>query len=438
MSNRKRKKTVRLQNPPLKKVAPVRKLSKAPTEAKIRAHVIAPAHIQNVRIEEVDPAKEVPFKFPSDLKLFQKTHKFTPEIKVPILDVGLFGLVLHLVLKDNVTGYILQVRQHGNPIHIGVWNWAQTPADKNQGWHENTRMHVASVSKYLTAVGMVKLLDRRKVSFDANIIDYLPTYWNKGKNIDQITFRHLLTHQSGFRGGDADYASMKMAVERGVKQIGTGSYSNKNFGLCRILIPIINREINKDMWAQDPQPNPGLIDQQWDVATISLYRDYMRGKVFGPAGAHNADFEPLSSGKKALAYKFPHNNEKGWNSGDLQTVSGSVGWRLSVNELLNVMDHVRRKNTILSPSRSQYILDNFFGIDQMTATPAGNIYNKNGAWGNGPKDEDKKNEVRTEQCVAYFFPNDMEAVVFVNSPIGPSAVSLRNIVRDVFLFSLTS
>jgi hypothetical protein len=41
-----------------------------------------------------------------------------------------------------------------------------------------------------------------------------------------------------------------------------------------------------------------------------------------------------------------------------------------------------------------------------------------------------------EQCVAYFFPNDMEAVVFVNSRIGAEDLSLRNLVRDAFTNSL--
>jgi hypothetical protein len=74
------------------------------------------------------------------------------------------------------------------------------------------------------------------------------------------------------------------------------------------------------------------------------------------------------------------------------------------------------------------MLDNYFGIDQATDTAAGKIYNKNGFW--------KKSDGRTEQCVAYFFPNNMEAVVFANSNIGAENLSLRNLVRDAFKNSL--
>ena len=130
----------------------------------------------------------------------------------------------------------------------------------------------------------------------------------------------------------------------------------------------------------------------------------------------------------ALAYKFPHNNDEGWNSGNLASVAGGAGWRLSTEELLNVMNHVRRKNTIISAEKAQYMLDNYFGIDQAINTPAGKLYNKNGSWGNG---------TGTEQCVAYFLPQEMELVVFVNSPIGTNKFSLRGIVKDAFINCLS-
>lgn len=89
------------------------------------------------------------YEFPPISKKFEATPK---------VDLGAFGLAVHTILKDRVVGYILQIRQHGNLVYHLVWNWAQTPADQNKGWNEDTRMHLASVSKYLTAVGLVKSL----------------------------------------------------------------------------------------------------------------------------------------------------------------------------------------------------------------------------------------------------------------------------------------
>src|SRR5262249_32302969 len=116
-----------------------------------------------------------------------------------------------------------------------------------KGWTSDTRMHVASVSKFLTAVGMVRTLHKKGISPDARIVDHLPAYWKKGKNIDRITFRHLLTHTSGFStGGSAShYTFMKGKVAEGVARVGDYDYENMNFGLCRILIPIINGDVSR-------------------------------------------------------------------------------------------------------------------------------------------------------------------------------------------------
>lgn len=164
-------------------------------------------------------------------------------------------------------------------------------------------------------------------------------------------------------------------------------------------------------------------DQIWDALTINHYRNSMQNHVFTPAGIASAGFTPVSGG--ALAYNFPH---KGWNSGDLATMAGGAGWRLSCDELLDVMSHVRRKGTIVTAQKAQTILDSRFGIDQVLDTPAGKTYNKNGGWGGS---------AGTEQCVAFFLPAGMEAVAFVNSPIG-TGFSLRGLVQDAYVGRLST
>jgi hypothetical protein len=93
------------------------------------------------------------------------------------------------------------------------------------------------------------------------------------------------------------------------------------------------------------------------------------------------------------------------------------------------MNHMRRKNTIVSPQTAQKMLESSFGIDRVINTPAGTMYDKNGAW-NGSQAE-------REQCVASFFPEGIEAVLFVNSPIGTQDYSLRDVVKDAYLGSLS-
>src|SRR5262249_39238860 len=152
-----------------------------------------------------------------------------------------------------------------------------------------------------------------------------------------------------------------------------------NFGLCRILLSIINGDVARG--ATFYPGNPTLNDQAWDLVTLHYFRHYMQSKVFTPAGVHNVGFAPAASGKNALAYQFPDGGKHGWNSGDLASVAGGAGFHVSTKELLEVMNHVRRKGTILPAAKAQKMLDSYFGIDQVINTPAGKLYNKNGAWG---------------------------------------------------------
>lgn len=66
----------------------------------------------------------------------------------------------------------------------------------------NTKYRIASISKWLTATAMIKLVESGKLALDAPIQDYCPQYPKKQWT---ITTRQLLTHTSGVRHY-ADYA----------------------------------------------------------------------------------------------------------------------------------------------------------------------------------------------------------------------------------------
>ncbi|MEO7509210.1 MAG: serine hydrolase domain-containing protein, partial [Pyrinomonadaceae bacterium] len=308
--------------------------------------------------------------------------------------------------------------------------YAQTPSDLNKFWTGNTRMHVASVSKLLTSMALLKALSKKGISYQHRISDYLPAYWDQGPKIDQITFQDLLQHHSGFIVGKSatSYHTMKTVIQRGVNGSGSNAeyaYQNSNFGLMRIMIPILNGDLDRSaVFSAD-----GIInDQIWDGLTIGFYHDYLQANVFDPAGVHNVGFIPLpAAADGAVAYRFPALNLHGWNSGDTSTVAGGAGWRLTLSELMKVVDQFRRRNTIVPSATAQMILDKKFGIDQNIETPLGRIYNKNGGW---------HHNGTTEQCVVYFMPDGIEVGVFVNSPLGAQNFSLRNAVKDNYLAAI--
>jgi CubicO group peptidase (beta-lactamase class C family) len=373
------------------------------------------------------------------------------------LDVGTFQVALDNALKDVVAGYVAQLRQSGQILFTNVWQDAKRPQDGSEPWTPDVQMHVASVSKLMTAMAMMVLLRDHNISPDAQIIDYLPDYWVKGPNIEYIVFRNLFNHTSGLSANYlVDFDSMKSAIAGGINLpspggsninvLGHYNYQNLNYGLCRVLLPIINGNINKNAnfgsfpfpgW---PFPFPDLNDNLWDKVTVSVYEAYLQAKVFQPSGVVGAtlDHPPAC----ALAYVGPGDSKPGWNSGNLEESCGCDGWHLSVNQLLDVMSEFRRDGGILTPAAAQSMLDNGFGVDPFIdgvalptalTTPAGNVYCKPGNW-NDPNNQD-------EQSLAFFLPEDMELVVLVNSLVAGqlgSTNNFRELVKQTYLDNLTT
>ncbi|MDQ1472981.1 MAG: hypothetical protein QOJ99_4461 [Bryobacterales bacterium] len=385
------------------------------TEAALRAHVIRPAHTEGIISSKgLEEGERQIFHFPPA----PAWH----------FDVNGFGQALHAGLKDSVAGYVMELRQHGKVIYTLQWNWAKAPVDGAEGWNPNVRMHIASCSKLVTAVAMTRLLNEKHISFDTPIVNHLPAYWAKGPNIGKITFRHLMTHTSGFNTGSSasDFGFMKSHVAAGVTGVGQYHYQNMNFALCRILIATINGNIAVGANFGIPLL-PNINDVFWDFVTIQAYAKYCQDHLFAPSGVSGPSLDHPNP--DALAYKFPVNGP-GWNSGDLSSMSGGAGWHMSPNDLLSVMGAFRRNNNIMSTAQAQTMLDNSFGIDMTLQTPLGKLYNKNGLWQNGSG--------QIEQSLAYFLPQDMELVVLTNSPIGAGNQFFRDVVTNLITANIKS
>ena len=371
------------------------------------AHVMQPLHVRGIQSSRGLEEGKTKFHRP-------------PPLPVPLgFDTDGFVAALHSALAASTAGYVMQLRQHGRPIASSHVSWAKLPADGGEAWAETVRMHVASCSKLITAIAMTRALAAHGIAPTAKISAYLPAYWAKGPNIDQITFAQLLTHRSGFRvaGSDMSFPTMKALIEGGVQaaDLGTYSYQNTNFGICRILLPVVDGTIAAGTTF------PFTEDQLWDWITINAYSAYVARHLFAPAGVVGPTL--THPNPDALAYAFP--TGPGWNSGDLTTESGGAGWHMSVDDLLDVMGAFRRGGSIASRADAQAMLDAGYGIDLIETTALGKLYNKNGLWRSGA--------AQTEQSLAYFLPRDMELVVFANSPIGATGQFFRDVVTDIYL-----
>ena len=375
-----------------------------------------------------------------------------PIAEPTFLNVPAFGGALDAALEGNVAGYVAQLRQNGQPILTQEWQLAKRPQDGSERWTPDVQLHVASVSKLVTAMAMTRLMGEHNISPDAQIIDYLPDYWAKGPNIEYIVFRNVLDHTSGLSEPDImSFSVIQNAIAKGIsldltanRHLGLYCYQNVDYALCRILLAVMNGNISKSAYFPFP---PGINDTVWDLVTILSYEAYLQANVFRPSAVVGATLDhPAAAG---LAYGEPGDPGPGWNSGDLEQGCGPYAWHFSVDQVLDVMGEFRRGGGILTPEAALAMLENGFGIDPFVgyqcaqpgtptppwglATQAGVVYCKNGMWQDPPTG-------RTEQAVAYFLPQDMELVVLANSPVqGPRGTEFfRDVVTQAYLNNLTT
>jgi len=163
----------------------------------------------------------------------------------------------------------------------------------------NTIFNVASLSKMVTAIAVMQLVDSGKVELDQPINSYLNTYKVKSNeyNVDQVTIRRILNHTAGLSGefgpgfsradtllplvSILDGQSEKRQSLRVVYEPGSkSSYSNLGFGLLQLLIE--------------------------EITGLS-FQDYIESHIFGPLGMKHSSFEDpmhLDSTHMATPYTY--------------------------------------------------------------------------------------------------------------------------------------
>ena len=111
-----------------------------------------------------------------------------PDPNAPAQIESLFGAFSH----PNAPGASVMVIHNGKPIFAKGFGLADL--DKKTPCTINTNFRLASVTKQFTAMAVLLLVERRKLSLEDRLTDFFPEFPAYGQ---QITVRHLLTHTSG-------------------------------------------------------------------------------------------------------------------------------------------------------------------------------------------------------------------------------------------------
>ncbi|MEZ4805631.1 MAG: serine hydrolase, partial [Bacteroidia bacterium] len=201
--------------------------------------------------------------------------KFEDELKASIQPSGAIGWT-----------YIIS--QNGLFARGGGFGKARNNADGNRAMNINTKVNMASISKFLTATAVMQLLERRNLTVDSKIGQWLPNNWNQGPGVSQLSFREILGHTSGLSSVNTQfsrtlgYTGLRKMIDTGVIRSKTYTYLNANYALCRILIPSLWKGLND-------APLMLILDS---ATTEKNYEKYMQKHIFEPIGLSNITCEP--------------------------------------------------------------------------------------------------------------------------------------------------
>jgi CubicO group peptidase (beta-lactamase class C family) len=106
----------------------------------------------------------------------------------------LYALFESAVANDEIPGAVALLARHGAMLAPHAFGRLRPEAGAPL-IQPDTIFLVASVTKPVTAMAVVMLVERGKILLDTPVAEVLPEFGNRGK--EQIRIRHLLTHTSG-------------------------------------------------------------------------------------------------------------------------------------------------------------------------------------------------------------------------------------------------
>ncbi len=295
-------------------------------------------------------------------------------------------------LDGHVVGYGLLAGQYPRMTSGGL---ARTAADGGAvNFTPQTKLSVGSVSKFVTAVGTIAVLDKYNVSVDAAIGPYLPADWSPTTYIKNLTFAQLLSQTTGIKtygnvaqtyaqlktfftqSIDANPLTNKTACPGNTTTISTNPinpnnmgycYSNYNFAILRILLPKVAGYAEDANQAARPQ------------TLANQFQTLVQQNVFDKVGQTGVACKPPANATYGWAHLMP-GSSMGTDFGNETLVCGAASWVLSVEDLAKMLMSLNAgdgKILKTSPDRYAQMRTRGFGLDV-----AGNgEIEKNGAWG---------------------------------------------------------
>jgi len=224
------------------------------------------------------------------------------------------GFLLKPIASENTTeAFVAAAKQKIEQAFVG--NFAMTLIENGevannyfysvgQPVNANTVFPVASISKWITSAGIMKLVEQGKLDLDKPIDDYLTRWHLPESEFDnrQVSIRKLLSHSSG-SVDDLGYAGFDLnknpqTIEASLIKAADAPHSD---GVAKIGFKPGSRYMYS---------GAGYTILQLIIEEVSgqSFQDFMDSEIFQPLGMKNSTFQPFKNSNIQTAAIYKDDN----------------------------------------------------------------------------------------------------------------------------------
>ncbi len=262
-------------------------------------------------------------------------------------------------LDSAVTSYLSKNKIHGAALAIVrndslLYAKGYGESDEDTPMQANVLFRLASVSKLITAAGIMVLVDRGRLSLNDTVLGphgILYRFEVSDPNYCKITVKDLLKHEAGFttRGGDPLFSTREQMIKYGWTEVPDQEI---------LVSTALKGRLPVRPGAEAHYSNLGflLLSMIIEAKTGEKYADWMEKNVLIPAGCYNIHIagnfiedrlqnethywvqaveDPAdmfdNSGRKAV---------RCYGENDIPTLSGAGAWAASVPELARFVSSI--------------------------------------------------------------------------------------------------
>lgn len=290
------------------------------------------------------------------------------------------------IAQHNIAGGVALIAKNGKIVHHQAYGFANIDASVKM--QENAIFRIASQTKAIISVAVLKLVEQGKIRLDDPIEMYFPAFSGQKVYIKQadtlllvdrkrsITIRDLLTHQSGISSADEYPYLQKEFVKFGLSNNGFDQYPSLSAEIAQIAkMPLAHQPGARFSYGLSTNVLGGLIE----LITKESLSNYLAENIFKPLGMedtffylpkskHNRlveiyvkqDNRLIAADRTKMPVDYPLLNNATYFSAIGGLVSTTKDYFLFLNHLLNP---TMSKSTfrLLQPATLEQLLTNQLG-----------------------------------------------------------------------------